>query len=623
VNPTSDELDQVDRSSLSALDIADQPQSSPPDERVEASQLPVLVTRFGIYFLALPALALLWFIHRYSVNMIFADQWHDINIVFLAHQGTLNVGALWTQHGENRILVPDLLVLALAHTVHFNIVFEDYVSGLLLIGTAALFVLAHKRRSPSTPWIYYFPAVVVLLSLNQGTMVLWGFAASWYLEVFALALAIFLLDRVALGWIALAGAIVATVAGSFSSLEGLMIWPVGLVLLIQRRRGRSVILTWIIAAVATTCLYMFHFSFTTAGTGTKGFIFSHPLKAVRFFFFGIGDVFGAQVPNNPSPGDYVFLLLGVLIFVIAIWVLIVGLPRRDQVSASPIGVAMVLFGLIYNAALTEARASLGLSVLPRYAIFELLILAGCYFAALDGSLFKERTGRIADIGRRLSVSGVFRRLEGADSGVETTPSWTRVSHIGIRACLVVAIFLQVIVGTSEAFNAAGAWHQQELVAEDVAANIRSAPDSLVQTGLGSSWQPVSFIRSMARVAMSEHLSFFNTAAAASFTKEGLVVDRALPVTRVLVPKPDATMTGTVNMVARASEAYGIAKVEFTLSGGTYRRAVIATAKKSFFGWITTWDSSTVPNGSYLLRSVAYDSIGTSNTSHPVHITVRN
>ncbi len=353
--------------------------------------------------------------------MIFADQWHDIQIIALSHSGTLTLGDLWAQHGENRVLVPDLLVLALAHTTHFNVVYEDYASGLLLMATTALLILAHKRRSPSTPWIYYFPAAILLLSLNQGTMTLWGFAVSWYLEIFALAAAIFLLDRVALGWLGLAGAMAVTVAGAFSSLEGLLIWPVGLLLLYDRRRDRAMILAWITAAVVTTGLYMFHFDFTTAGTGTKSFVLTHPLAAMRFFFFAIGDVFGVQVPNTPSAGDYLFCLLGVLVFVVAAWVLVVGLPRRDRSPASPIGVAAVLFGVLYTVALTEGRGSLGLSVLPRYAIFELLIPAGCYLAMLDGSLFEERQGPVARIGRRISVAGVIRRFEGTDTGRPTDP----------------------------------------------------------------------------------------------------------------------------------------------------------------------------------------------------------
>ncbi len=109
--------------------------------------------------------------------------------------------------------------------------------------------------------------IIVLLSLNQGTMTLWGFAVSWYLEIFALAAALFLLDRVSLGWLGVAGAMAVTVAGAFSSLEGLLIWPVGLLLLYQRRRSRAMILAWITrpwSPPASTCSISIS---PTAGTG--------------------------------------------------------------------------------------------------------------------------------------------------------------------------------------------------------------------------------------------------------------------------------------------------------------------------------------------------------------------
>ena len=372
----------------------------------------VIATRFGIYALALPAVALIWFIHRYAVNMVFADQWHDIHIIALSHSGALTLGDLWAQHGENRVLVPDLLVLALAHTTHFNVVYEDYVSGFLLIATAVLLIVAHRRRSPSTPWIYYFPVAIVLLSLNQGTMTLWGFAVSWYLEIFALAVALFLLDRVSLGWLGLVGAVAVTVAGAFSSLEGLLIWPVGLLLLYHRRRSRAAILVWITAAVVTTGLYMFHFDFTTAGTGTKSFVLTHPLTGGKVLLLRHRRCLRRAVAQNAQRRRLLLLSPRSPHLCVAAWVLIVGLPRHDRSTGSPIGVAMVLFGVLYTVALTEGRGSLGLSVLPRYAIFELLILAGCYLAVLDGSLFEEREGRIARIGRRISVAGVIRRLEG-------------------------------------------------------------------------------------------------------------------------------------------------------------------------------------------------------------------
>ena len=47
------------------------------------------------------------------------------------------------------------------------------------------------------------------------------------------------------------------VVGSYSSLQGLLIWPVGLVLLYHRRRPTWVFISWVVVGIATTAWY-FH-----------------------------------------------------------------------------------------------------------------------------------------------------------------------------------------------------------------------------------------------------------------------------------------------------------------------------------------------------------------------------
>ena len=130
--------------------------------------------------------------------MIYFDQWADINVIMHAHDGTLSFATLWDQHNENRILFPNLIVLALAYTTHFNIVVEDILSGIFVIVTTALLIVAHRRRSPTLPWILYCPVALVFLSFSPLATTLFGFLVSWYLVMVALAVALFLLDRATL-----------------------------------------------------------------------------------------------------------------------------------------------------------------------------------------------------------------------------------------------------------------------------------------------------------------------------------------------------------------------------------------------------------------------------------------
>ena len=117
---------------------------------------------------AIPAVSYLWMIHADGVNVIYADQWDDVALIGHAYSGTLHLSTLWAQHYENRIFFPNLIVLALAYTTHFNVVTEEYLSALMLFGATALVICAHKRRSPERRWIWYCPVAFLLLSLAQA-----------------------------------------------------------------------------------------------------------------------------------------------------------------------------------------------------------------------------------------------------------------------------------------------------------------------------------------------------------------------------------------------------------------------------------------------------------------------
>ena len=94
-------------------------------------------------------------------------------------------------------------------------------------------------------------------------------------------------------------------------------------------------------------------------------------------------------------------------------------------------------------------------------------------------------------------------------------------------------------------------------------------------------------------------------------------------TRVLVPSNGAVLAGAPYLDAGAGDAPGVTSVVFELSGGTLSDKVIATATPTLFGWLAKWNTTTVPNGSYSLESVATDAAANTDTSTPITITVNN
>ena len=94
-----------------------------------------------------------------------------------------------------------------------------------------------------------------------------------------------------------------------------------------------------------------------------------------------------------------------------------------------------------------------------------------------------------------------------------------------------------------------------------------------------------------------------------------------PTTSVLVPVTGATLSGTTTLDASASNA---TSVEFWLLGGSYGYTghMIGTATPTPYGWVSTWNTTTVPNASYALLSEAFGA-GGSAFSSPISIIVTN
>jgi hypothetical protein len=89
-----------------------------------------------------------------------------------------------------------------------------------------------------------------------------------------------------------------------------------------------------------------------------------------------------------------------------------------------------------------------------------------------------------------------------------------------------------------------------------------------------------------------------------------------PSTEVVVPSSGATVAGT-QVVLDATASSGVTEVQFELSG-----TVIATATRTFYGWIALFNSTRFLDGTYTLQSIATEG-GSSATSPGISIKLSN
>ena len=93
-----------------------------------------------------------------------------------------------------------------------------------------------------------------------------------------------------------------------------------------------------------------------------------------------------------------------------------------------------------------------------------------------------------------------------------------------------------------------------------------------------------------------------------------------PTTAVIIPSSGTAQSGTAALVD-ATASPGVTSVTFEISGGTLSNDVIATATPTIYGWLAQWNTTSVADGTYTLRSVASFASGPSGTSPGITITV--
>jgi hypothetical protein len=610
------------------------PISAPQAETAAAAQPSTTRGRVSAFF-ARPETALLflipvalyiWFVHKFGVNAIYYDQWDNVallthsNLGFTTYAGHTSLGMLWTQHNENRMLFPNLVVLALRDLTRFNVLIEVYLSAVLLVIATSLIILAHRRDFVAMRWIVYLPVAFLMLSLGQFGDTLFGFQVAWYLILLALAATIFLLDSLRLSWLGLLAAIGMAVVGSYSSLEGILIWPAGLVILLLKHRPRAFLLTWLSSAIVTTFVYFYHFHFSGTGSGGSAYLFAHPWSVAEFFLFNVGDILGKPLAQSPGASDPLIVVIGVIIVLLAAASL-VAYGRSSRPAKSPVGPALICFGVLFAVTVTLGRSHLGLSVASqsRYVTFNLLILAGCYLCLLEQWSISQTEdamvapGEVRPIGHVVDVSG--RTAQGS--------SGQRVLE-GLRLLALLLIIWVVIGGAENGINAGRGWRQGQQLAALVAAHAEDAPNTLITSALfPNQYIGADNIRRLAEAAKDNGLSFFATSEGARLAQVKLPkTQQSVPLeTSVGRPASGAVLRGLVYLVATASGDYHINTVEFEIKGSG--GSEVLHGGPFLYGYLGEWNSKDYPNGIYTVQSVAHDATGHVSTSRAVLVTVKN
>src|SRR5918994_2644132 len=241
----------------------DKPSSLPPDgvrqgavSRVASEALRrtgtfrLILAVVSWLFVLIPAALPYLYVRAFGVNVVFADAWDMVLVFRKFSSGRLTFADLYAQHVEHRMFFPKGAELLLGMLTRYNNVAEMYLIVSCFLVTAAVLLVAF-RKEIGLPLIFFVPVALLIFSFRQYENMLFGFQISFaFTQTFGV-LALYLLSsssRDAFRVHAFVAALGSATVASFSTAQGLLVWPAGFLGLllspVEKATKKTMIVVW-------------------------------------------------------------------------------------------------------------------------------------------------------------------------------------------------------------------------------------------------------------------------------------------------------------------------------------------------------------------------------------------
>ena len=328
----------------------------------------------------------LWLVHAFGVNVIFNDEWSLVPLFHGIAERSAGWTDLWPQSNEHRMFFPRLVLLASALLTDYDTKVQMYVSQLwILLAYAAQLKYLGAMPGLKEPWRTGAGLLVGLACYNtmQYENLLWGFQMTFLMVLCFVVTGLYCLHRAVqenrLRW--LLAALAAGVVASFSALQGLLIWPVYVAVLLAAAltSGKS---GFKMAAAVSACgllVWAVYFAGYQKPAGSPDYLGRGAGYSAGYFLASVGGFAAARYAA-------LALAMGGMAFALAA-ALVADLWRRRRLKENAFALGLILFGYAVSGALAVGRADnvagLAGAMTSRYSTFSLLSYLGMLLIVLQ------------------------------------------------------------------------------------------------------------------------------------------------------------------------------------------------------------------------------------------------
>jgi hypothetical protein len=336
----------------------------------------------------LPATVGFLYVRAFGVSVVYTDAWSMVPLFNKWAHGKLTLSDLYAQHNEHRMFFPETIQLLLGVATKYNNMVEMYLIEVCFLVTLGILLLAF--RSGTRPALVLFvPISLLVFSLMQYENMLLGYQINFAFTQMFGVLTIFLLyifgGRSPV-WLSSVAALGSATVASFSTAQGLLVWPAGLLQLligpVERQTKRILVVVWSLAGLAEWVAYFVDFR-RSPDKPSLLYAIEHPLEGASYFLTLLGSSLSWEQTSA--------FLVGLLLVCLTLVSLLL-LVKNRKVGEYSFWVSLLFYSLLILASITAGRSAYGAwqAMAPRYTTFSILVVVSLY-AILVKTLLERRS----------------------------------------------------------------------------------------------------------------------------------------------------------------------------------------------------------------------------------------
>lgn len=258
----------------------------------------------------------------YAVDIPYADDWAIVHLIEKFYAGTLSFADFFAQHNEHRIVTGKILMLLTAIFTGWNMYVEIAINIAFAVGTSIVIYFAIEKLTSidaKKRAVMYFACAWIIFSFTQQECYLWGFMMQIFMSVFfnVLAIAVLVYGE------GIIFPVILGVLAEFSFANGMVIWPIGLMLLFLQKRYAKMFV-WLSSSIVFISLYFYDFNYGALRKPILDniiFLLTHPHMVIIPFVTYLGSALSSYRQS-------IAIAAGTIGLVVYVWCLVVITKRK-------------------------------------------------------------------------------------------------------------------------------------------------------------------------------------------------------------------------------------------------------------------------------------------------------